>query len=105
MKNKKELSKKVKAILRDGRNTNLYQYEIADKHSVCQAYVCMLFKRHKVRVKESKTFTQGEPVFRHIGWQVEIFKNGVHFGYMKRYETYEKAKRGAQNKCYRMNNK
>jgi hypothetical protein len=42
-----------------------------------------------------------EPVYFHIGWQVEIFKNGVHFGFMKRYETYEKARRGAQNKCYR----
>jgi hypothetical protein len=44
----KELSEKVKAILRDGRKTNLYQYEIADRHAVCQAYVCMLFKRHHV---------------------------------------------------------
>jgi hypothetical protein len=101
MKTKKEVSEKVKAILRDGRKTNLYQYEIADKHAVCQAYVCMLFKKHKVRVKESKVFTQGHPVYFHIGWQVEIFKNGVHFGFMKRYETCEKARRGGQNKCYR----
>ena len=105
MKNKKEVSEKVKAILRDGRNTNLYQYEIADRHAVCQAYVCKLFKKHKVRVKESKIFTQGEPVHFHVGWQVEIFKNGVHFGYMKHYNTCEKASRGGQNKCYRMNNK
>jgi hypothetical protein len=102
MKNKKELSEKVEAILRDGRKTNLHQHVIGDMHGVCQAYVCKLFKKHKVRVKESKIFTQGEPAFRNIGWQVEIFKNGVHFGYMKRYETCEKARRGGQNKCYRM---
>jgi hypothetical protein len=45
--------------------------------------VCRLFKKHKVRIKESKTFTQGDPVHFHVGWEVEILKNGVHFGYMR----------------------
>jgi hypothetical protein len=105
MKNKKEVSEKVKAILRDGRESKLYQHVIADMHGVCQAYVCKLFKKHKVRVKEQRVFTQGEPVRFHVGWQVEILKNGVHFGYMKHYKTFKDANRGAQNKCYRMNNK
>jgi hypothetical protein len=62
--------------------SKLYQHVIADMHGVCQAYVCKLFKKHKVRVKEQRVFTQGEPVRFHVGWQVEILKNGVHFGYI-----------------------
>jgi hypothetical protein len=42
MKNKKEVSEKVKAILRDGRESKLYQHVIADMHGVCQAQIRLI---------------------------------------------------------------